>query len=229
MKRRILITSLFCCMLFYTMLPCTSFAKDPTLKEKIAALAAEGKTIPVVYVVYTWDGIKGQQTRPPSIISQDLFKQKAVPDAYKSVVDNVIESLNTGYGVTCFNGVPFDSLPTKESSVFGKEPDWSAVDYSLYVSVVINGVYDLVLGQSSKSIKLTMKCEIKIMESIEKKGKKKSDTIKTLYATATTKPMTVKSAYSTFEEFTKDIPPESVVDDLKAAAAKEVGKYAGKK
>ena len=228
MKKHILEATLFSGLLFCAILPNTSFAGDPSLKDKIAALAAEGKTIPVVYVVYTWDGIKGEQTRPPSIMSTDLFKQKAVPEGYKAVVDTVIASLNSGYGVTCFKSVSLDSVPKKESMTYGMEPDWMATDYGLYVSVVTNGIYASILGQSSNSIKLTMKCEVKIMENYEKKGKRKSDTIKTLYGSASTKAMPVKSAYSTWEEFIKDIPPESLIGDLKNAAGKEVAKFAAK-
>jgi hypothetical protein len=218
----------FGCPILSAILPNLSFAKDPTLKEKIAALAAEGKTIPVVYFVYSWQGIKGDQTRPPDISPYSLFTKQPVPDAYKAVKDTAIATLNAGYGVTCFKEVPFDSLPKKTSFTKGTVPDWTATDYKLYVSVVVSGVYDSKVGQNGNWIKLTMNCEITIMENYEKKGEKKSDDIKTLRATATMKSVQVKKAYTTWEQFTGDIPADTLVNDLKAAAAKEIAKYAAK-
>jgi hypothetical protein len=228
MRKQILGIAVLSGIMLYALLPNTSFAKDPTLKEKIAAVAAEGKFIPVVYYVLSYAGIKGEQYRPPDLRPYDLFSKKPVPDAYKAVNDTVIAALNAGYGVTCFRSVAFDSLPKKESAIRGTVTDWIATDYKLYVSVALSGEYDLKIGQAGKSIKLIMNCDIAILESYDKKGEKKSDDIKTLHVNASTKSVTVKTDYSKFEQFTTDIPADALVSDLKAAAAKEVAKYAAK-
>jgi hypothetical protein len=218
----------FGCLMLSAILPDLSFAKDPTLKEKIAALAAEGKFIPVVYYVLSYAGIKGRQYRPPDLTPYDLFSKKPMPDGYQAVNDTVIAALNAGYGVTCFKSFPFDSLPKKESRVWGTVTDWLATDYKIYVSVGLSGEYDLNISQYGKSIKLIMNCEITIMESYDKKGEKKSDDIKTLRPSATTKSVAVKTDYNKFEQFTNDIPADALINELKAAAAKEVAKYAAK-
>ncbi|OGR88452.1 MAG: hypothetical protein A3A86_08345 [Elusimicrobia bacterium RIFCSPLOWO2_01_FULL_60_11] len=209
-------------------MPGLVLAKGPTTKEKVAALASAGKTIPVVYLTA---GINGVSVVPPSIMETAIFNNGAVPADYAAIGDEAVKSFNAGFGVTAFKTVPSSQIPVVEKAIWGKVPDWAATDFELYVAVTVSGQYKANLASSTgaKSAKLNMKCAVEVMENIvDKKGQKKSDSIKTLRFDAQSKTAPIEKTPATLEDFSAAIPAASLTADLLEKEKAEIAKFAAK-
>ena len=202
--------------------------KGPTFKEKVAALAAAGKTIPVVCVAAEFEAAS---TVPPSIREDVLFKAPAPAD-FAAPGEEVVKALNAGFGVQAFKAVSADKVPIKESRIWGKTPDWAATDFEVFVAVREYPRYTATLGSASgaKSIKLYMRGEVELMENVvDKKGVKEAKSIKTLRAAASSKSAPLDKTPVKLEECSAAIPAGSLQPELVKGLLKEIEDYAKKK
>jgi len=202
--------------------------KGPSFKEKVAALAAAGKTIPVVYLATDFEAVS---VTPPSIMESALFKAPAPAD-FAAPVDEVVKALNAGFGVEAFKAVAADKVPTKESKVWGKVPDWAAADFEVYVAVRETGKYVATLASATgkKSVKLILRGEVELMENVvDKKGVKESDSIKTLRASASSAAAPLDKVPAQLADCSAAVPAGSVQPELTKKLLEEIADFAKKK
>jgi hypothetical protein len=203
------------------------FAKEgPTVKQKVLAIAANNKTIPVVFVK---EGISAEQIGNATIPSKTLFSKQEFPAEFDAVLTTVIDALKAGTGADNFSIVPIGQIPVKESKVFGKSPDWTATDYNMYILVTLSADYELHTSDKGvKTITLNLKAVIKIMENVlDKKGNKDSKTIKTLYGQAKKANISVNDfmIMDRYERFNDVFSPGRLLDLLKTDTFTKVKEY----
>lgn len=202
--------------------------KGPTFKEKVLALAAAGKTIPVVYLAPEFEVAS---LVPPSIRENALFKAPAPAD-FVAPLDEVVKALNAGFGVEAFKAVPADKVPTKVSRLWGNMLDWAATDYELCVAVREYPKYTATLGSATgkKSLKLYIRGEVELSENVvDKKGVKESESIKTLRAAASSKSAPLDKTPAQLEECSAAIPASSLQPELTKGLLEEIADFAKKK
>ncbi|OGS42430.1 MAG: hypothetical protein A2506_10375 [Elusimicrobia bacterium RIFOXYD12_FULL_66_9] len=199
--------------------------KGPSFKEKVTALAAAGKTIPVVYLATE---LEAAAVTPPSIMENALFKAPA-PAEFAALGDEAVKALNESFGVTAFKAVAADKVPTKESKVWGKVPDWAAADFEVYVAVREYAKY-VASTAGKKSLKLALRGEVELMENVlDKKGVKESKSIKTLRASAYSKAAPVDRVPAKPEDCAAAVPAGSVQPELVKKVQEEIADFAKKK
>ena len=206
----------------------SAFAKDPTLKERVTALAAAGKSIAVVY----WPCFySGEVTEPAkSLAETTLFNGGTIPASYSAIGQTALESFNKGFSVTAFSLVDIAKIPMKKSWTGDQTPVWTTLDNEMFVSVGVFFRNKLILNNDkSKNVKLTVFAKIEIMENIvDKKGKKESSNIKTLNVSVSSKAVPATGTVATQADFEKFIPSDSVLEELKVAVDQEIAKYLAK-
>ncbi len=206
----------------------SAFAKDPTLKERVTALAGAGKSIAVVYWPSFYSGEVSDSSG--SLARTTLFTGGAVPASYSAIGQMAAESFNKGFSVTAFSPVDVAKIPMKQSWTGEKTPEWTTLDNEVFVSVGLFVRENLIRNRDgSKNVKLSVLAKIEIMEnSVDKKGKKESSVLKTLNASVSSKAVPATGTVSTQADFEKVIPTDSLLEELKAAVDQELAKYIAK-
>jgi len=206
----------------------SAFAKDPTLKERVAAIAGAGKSIAVVYWPSFYSGEVSDSSG--SLARTTLFTGGAIPASYSAIGQTAVESFNKGFSVTAFTPVDVAKIPMKQSWTGEKTPEWTTLDNEVFVSVGLFVRENLIRNRDgSKNVKLSVLAKIEIMEnSVDKKGKKEASVLKTLNASVSSKAVPATGTVSTQADFEKVIPTDSLLEELKTAVDQEIAKYVAK-
>ena len=220
-------------------LPGLAFAGEQTVAEKVKALADAGKTIPVLDATSASGGKNGTNyggsflsavsIKPPGQMETPIMDYQPVPADYRVISDEIVKTLNAGFGVTNFKTITADQIPFTESMTKGDVADWAKTDYDMNVTILVSGKYVLSIRSGSRFVQLFMHCEVKVAENVLKaNGKKKSSNVRTMSADTYSKNVQVRKNPETLAAFESAVPAGSMTEPLTAAILKEIAEFIAK-